>query len=149
MKTSFKQYKRSFKCNALPHASRSKAGRMARNAAKSGRIEKALERMTTQTQIGPDGIERYVSNPHRAAELLADALLYEEKRQARKRYAARKEQAEGASTHKRWGIYPLSQNGKPSDTPVQVLPTKIAAAGRAEELHQWGKRAFIVQPVKE
>lgn len=155
-------------CNALRRARHTKAAQMAKRAVKPAvtppttRIEKTLARMTTKTYIDHLGIERYITNEKRAAELLADAILRSDKRcgkakphagarvgraftQHRKR--ANGNEVPAPSPRKRWGIYPLAQNGAVSEIPVVILNTKGEADARCHLLAQWGKHPLTVREV--
>ncbi len=150
---SFKLYKRPFTCPSLPRARKSRAGRKAADAARRAakgldaeKITSAFDRLTQRTIVGYDGIEHKLVSPKRAASLLADAILYEEKRQNKLARQSKKESAAKAGGRKRWAIFPLSQSGHPGETPVQVLGTKKAAQNRAAEIGQWGGRGLVVLP---
>lgn len=147
MKASFKAYKRSFKCRALPKARKTLKGRkaagIARRAAKSGRVEQAYGKLVSATVTGFDGLEHHLISPRKAAELLADSMLYEEKRRHHWEYAAKKAERNDAP-RRRWAIYPLTQSGQPGETPIQVCGIKRVAEARAAEISRWGKRECVV-----
>lgn len=149
MRKSFKAYKRPFKCYALPNARKSVRGRkaagIARRAAKSGRVEQAYEKLVNATTVGFDGLEHHLTSPRKAAQLLADSILYEERRQHHRDYVAKKA-VQGGGSRKRWAIYPISQSGQVGETPIQILGTKVAAEQRAADFSRWGKCDLTVLP---
>jgi hypothetical protein len=153
MKKSFKKYKRSFKCYALPNARKTRLGRKAagtaRRAAKTGKIEEAYERLVKAEAVGYDGLTHHLTSPRKAAQLLADAMLYEEKRRNHNEHAAKvaaKKAAGQDSPRKRWAIYPLTQSGQPGGEPIQICGIKRVAEMRAAEIGEWGGRNLGVFP---